>query len=242
MGIRDSLAEPLLKKLYVDEKRSMRELSGLLHCSSYTVYRALSNYGLVRHKSTLPLTKEELQTLYIQKKLTIKKIAELKGCSTTAISMKLKEFGIEARHSTSAKEIDEDVVVRAYLSGNTISFLVKSLHISRERIQGILRRHGIVERLVREKKKLPMDEIIYMYETMKLPLGEISSFYNVKATTLSRRLKSRGYQIRGNCKGISTEEIVSYYRKTHSIQATAEHFQCSYSMIRKRLISAGALA
>lgn len=242
MGISESLAEPLLRKLYVNEKKSIKEVAEILHCSSDTVYRALKKHHMIRHRESLSLPEDELRDLYINRKYTIKRIATLKGCSTTTISMKLREYGIEARHCTVAKEIDEEMVVRAYVSGNTISFLVKSLHISRERIQGILKRHGITERLVREKKKLPMDEIIYMYEKMLLPLGEISSFYDVKATTLARRLKARGYKVRGNCKGISTEEIASYYRRTKSIQETAEHFHCSYSMIRKRLLSAGALA
>ena len=133
-------------------------VSGLLPIKKIS----LKKHHMIRHRESLSLPEDELRDLYINRKYTIKRIATLKGCSTTTISMKLREYGIEARHCTIAKEIDEEMVVRAYVSGNTISFLVKSLHISRERIQGILKRHGITERLVREKKKLPMDEIIYM--------------------------------------------------------------------------------
>ena len=102
--------EPTLRRLYLDEERSIRDIAALYTVSTRMVYDALSHYRIPRRKTgpqrpapsviTLGnrvLDKATLQRLYQEDGQTIAAIAASLGCAPARIRKALMRWGIARR-------------------------------------------------------------------------------------------------------------------------------------------------
>ncbi len=95
---RIALKKSVLKKLYVKEGRSSKEVAEMLSCSPATVLKRCKEYGIpLRIKRTEGLSKALLQKLYVKEGKTLREIAKIQGCSFEPVRKRCKQFGIPLR-------------------------------------------------------------------------------------------------------------------------------------------------
>lgn len=107
-----------LRRVYVDEKKTLVEIAALASSSIGTVSRALMSFGIPlrtpqesrKERGTKKKRqykqlddKELLRCWYENEQLSIPAIAERIGCSTGIVQRCLKQYGIKARHSHSTQ-------------------------------------------------------------------------------------------------------------------------------------------
>lgn len=98
-----------LKRLYLKEKLSAREIAKRLNCAKSAIQNKMKKYGiparnnsealrLVPRQSKYKISKKKLVNLYEKQKLSTHQIAKRYGCSGSIISSKLKKYGIKTRN------------------------------------------------------------------------------------------------------------------------------------------------
>lgn len=100
------LTKTELKKLYLEEKLSTKEVGRRLGCSQPTVSKALKRFGIVaRPKSTIRvwgLEENKLRDLYINRRLPTIEIAKIFGCNPETVTNRLKRLNIPLRTKSEA--------------------------------------------------------------------------------------------------------------------------------------------
>ncbi len=114
---RINLNKSVLKKLYVKEGRSSKEVAAMLSCSSLTVLKRCKEYGIpLRAQEIKGLSKALLQKLYVKEGKTIRDIAKIHGCSFEPVRKRCKQFGIPLRKpGNRIVQIDESTLRRLYI-------------------------------------------------------------------------------------------------------------------------------
>jgi hypothetical protein len=92
-----------LRRLYIEEHRSLRDVADLLSTSPQTIRRQLIKFAIPRRcKNSEPKswqTKEWLHQKYVVEERSTIDIAELVGANSRTVNFTLKKFGIERRQA-----------------------------------------------------------------------------------------------------------------------------------------------
>lgn len=238
------LPATLLEKLYLQDGFSTGKIATMLNCSQDTISRRLRKYGIERRVKKKKLPKEEILSLYVDKKWSIKRLAQHYQCSHTTIGNRLREWKILLPKKTKPLmnarngEMD-DLIIRAYLSGNSADFIGRGLGISRYIVLERLRKHGISIRHSYKKAQLNLQELRYLYVNQHMSTIELSELYKVKSCTIAARLREAGVPLRGNHLALDKNRIEKHYSQGMSVLKIAETLGCSYTAIKKRLVKWG---
>lgn len=102
-GKLEYINKSILQKLYVEENKSLREISKILSCSPSVIKKRRKEYGirLIGNRKTVELDRETLQDLYVDEKKSIRDIAKIIECSREVVRIRCKKFGIPLRSSRS---------------------------------------------------------------------------------------------------------------------------------------------
>lgn len=87
-----------LKKLYLKEGKTTREIAKILGCSFDTVRVRCKEFGIpLRNPGSKKLEIDELtlRRLYIKERKSMTEIAKIFNCAISAISMRAKRYGLQ---------------------------------------------------------------------------------------------------------------------------------------------------
>jgi predicted DNA-binding protein YlxM (UPF0122 family) len=162
------LDETMLRQLYLEEQRSIREISQLEHVSTRSVYDALIHYRIPRRASgfrsprvqraSVTLDEPTLRRLYLDEERSIRDIAALYQVSTRMVYDAMGRYVIPRRttghrkHSATVLEladggIDQATLRRLYEEeGQPIAAIAASLSCAPSRVRNALVRWGIARR------------------------------------------------------------------------------------------------
>ena len=146
---KNNLKKSVFMRLYVKEKKSTKEVAGILSCSPTTVITRCKEYDIpIRGQRVEGLTKPLLQKLYVKQGKTTREIAEIMGCSGEEIRIKCKKFGVPLRNPGIKKlEIDESTLRRLYRKeGKRMCEIAKLFNCSVAVISKRIRRLGLKKR------------------------------------------------------------------------------------------------
>lgn len=119
-----NLDETEIKRLYVEEKKMIKEIAEIMNCDRNVITRRLQKMGLKEGKSyknpkekvdRLADKKELMKTLYLEGK-TCKEIGEIVNLNEKTVSYHLKNLGIEKR---SQKKINQEDFERLWNEGKS---------------------------------------------------------------------------------------------------------------------------
>jgi len=162
------LDETTLRRLYLDEQRSIREIAQLEHVSTRTVYNALIRYRIPRRAAGFRspriqpanITPDEptLRRLYLGEERSIRNIAALYHVSTRMVYDALSRHRIPRRTTGHRKQsatvldladgaIDEATLRHMYeAEGQSIAAIAAALSCAPSRIRNALVGWGIARR------------------------------------------------------------------------------------------------
>jgi predicted DNA-binding protein YlxM (UPF0122 family) len=167
-GKQTMLDEITLRRLYLDEQRSIREISQLMHVSTRGVYDALIYYRIPRRASgfrnpqaqpaNTALDEATLRRLYLDEERSIRDIAALCNVSTRMVYDAMGRYNIARRTSGHRKQrpmvlelegntIDEATLRRMYEEeGQSIAEIAAAVSCAPSRIRNALVRWHIARR------------------------------------------------------------------------------------------------
>ena len=108
----------VLRKLYVEERKTVDEIAAILSCNPNTILRRLNEYKIpVRRNRREGLTKQLIQKLYLKDGKSTREISRVLGCSRSAVLRRCREYGIPLRnHNSYRVVVDEETLRRLYLT------------------------------------------------------------------------------------------------------------------------------
>ena len=155
------LTKEFLYKEYVENKKSIREISKETKLPSTTVYDAMIEFSIpIKKSKKFQIPRDVLYVEYTENKKTIKQISDIFGCSGNVISTLLKKYNIPIRVgmnynnvSIVTKELLEDLyIVKDY----RIREIAEELNMSERYIGQELKKCGIPRKRA-EKKSHKID-------------------------------------------------------------------------------------
>jgi hypothetical protein len=128
------LSKDKLRKLYSDEKLSIKEISKKFNCSYFKIWKVMKRFGIKSRslseantlnnlKRKIVIPKEKLEELYINRKISSLGIANMYNCHHSVILNRLNENNIKTRDSVEAntkypkKDFDGTEEEKAYMLG-----------------------------------------------------------------------------------------------------------------------------
>ncbi len=162
--------ETILRRLYLDEQKSIREIATLWHVSPRTIFDALRRYSIPRRSAGFPaqpaarparqLQEATLREWYLHEERSINEIAGLLQVSTRTVFDALCRYQIPRRSSGHRKHKQRDAIVLAtgaqldehtlrslYLGeGRSIAAIATSIRATRSQIWNALVRWDIPRR------------------------------------------------------------------------------------------------
>jgi len=215
-----------LKKLYLEEKKPMSEITKIFDCTLNTVALKLRKYGiksrttseavkLFAKKTGINIPKERLIELYKEKKLAPSEIAKLYNCKIPTVIKNLKTYRIPIKKSKGTiVKISERQLEYLYKKKKLTTYDIAELYgCCQATIWKRLRQFKIKARTRHElypnvpsKRKL-----IELYKRKKLSTWEIERRYGYSRTTVHRKLREYGIKIRN-----IAESHIRYARKDFS--------------------------
>lgn len=189
-----------------------------------------------QRKTSLIIPENDLLNLYKNHHYSVHKLARYFSCSHTTIANRLRAMGaLRQGRRKNEKTISEEDVLRAYRSGNSASFIAKSLGVSRWRILDLLRRQGEAIRDSRKTILIDMEFIQDLYENRHMSVEEISHLLGVNPATITGRLREMGVTLRGNHLQVDMDHLKYLLGQGHSICKIARLMGCSYTAIKSRV-------
>ena len=143
------LDKETLKRLYVKEGKSLKEIAEILSCSSETVIGRCKEHDIpLRGQRFAGLTKPLLQKLYVKEGKTTREIAEIMGCSGEVIRIKCKMFGVPLRNpGTKELQINESTLRKLYVKeGKCMHEIAEVFRCSGSVISGRIKTLGLKKR------------------------------------------------------------------------------------------------
>ena len=196
------LDEDTLKRLYLKEKMSIREIAQMLGWSPSTVRYRCIKYGIKLRPSTwnrkVNIKKSVLMRLYVKENKSIREVAEILSCSRTTLRKRCKEHAIPLR-SQKVEGLTKPLLHKLYVKeGKTTRDIAKIMGCSANPIRIKCKKFGIPLRNPGTKKieidtstlrRLYLKEGKYMYEIAKL--------FNCSASLISVRVRRLGLKREG---------------------------------------------
>ena len=137
----------VLRKLYVEERKTVDEIAAILSCNPTTILRRLYKYKIpVRRNRREGLTKQLIQKLYVKEHRSTREIGKLCGCSRTAVQNRCREYGIPLRNPGGNQriEINEEMLRTWYVKdGRSVEQIAKKVGCSYRTIFTRVKRLGL---------------------------------------------------------------------------------------------------
>lgn len=216
-----------IKKLYVEDGKTISDIAKVSGLSLSTVRRRLISCGVVlrpkgnipgKEYSYKPWNKGDIDDVDSLKKhfaecLPINKIAEMLGVSPKAVKRKVDELGLVRPKSMMSRKFydssKDEEIVSLYKDGKSTTEIGKEVGLTPRSVASHLKHCGVNLRGLSEShyvlngKEKPADfesyEKMYdLYVVNHLSKREIADLYNTNGGTIDRVLKSLGIPIRGS--------------------------------------------
>jgi len=146
----------VLRKLYVEERKTVDELAAILSCNPTTILRRLNEHKIpVRRNRIEGLTKQLIQKLYLKEHRSTREIGKLLGCSRFPVESRCRKYGIPLRNPGGNQriEINEEMLRTWYVKdGRSIEQIAKRVGCCDRTIIERLKRFGFYD--VRKRRKL----------------------------------------------------------------------------------------
>lgn len=118
---KSNIEKPVLQKLYLTEKRTLRDIADFFSCSTITVTKRCKEYNIPLRRSNCKniedLTPALLKLWYIHQGKSTREIASLIGCSRVPVEQRCREYGIPLRDPRLPRiEIREETLRRLYVT------------------------------------------------------------------------------------------------------------------------------
>ena len=150
-----NIDKSLLQQYYVEERKSVEDIAGILSCNPTTVLRRLNEYKIpVRRNRREGLTKQLIQKLYLKDGKSTREIGKLLGCSRHPVQQRCRVFAIPLRNPRHTRiKIDEETLRRLYIKdGRSIEQIAKKVGCCDRTIIERLKRFGFYD--VSKRRKL----------------------------------------------------------------------------------------
>ena len=92
------LDKKMLKRLYLEKGKTIREVAGILNCSREKVRLGCKQYGIPLRNpgtETSDIDEETLRRLHVKEKRGINESAKIFDCFPSTISRRVKQFGLK---------------------------------------------------------------------------------------------------------------------------------------------------
>ena len=148
---RSLIQKEKLERLYINEKKKIREIMDIFGVSKDTIISRMREYGINARIGAPPkidfATKEELERLYIGKNKTAVEIGKIYNVSGSIVSIRLKEYEIPIRLRNEHQIINfcnREELERLYINGNkTMIDIGKMFGVSPGVVMDRLHQYGI---------------------------------------------------------------------------------------------------
>ena len=148
-----NIDKSLLQQYYVEERKSVDEIAGILSCNPTTILRRLNEYKIpVRRNKIEGLTKQLIQKLYLKEHRSTREIGKLFGCSRFPVESRCRKYGIPLRNPGGNQRIviNEEMMRKWYIKdGKSIEQIAEKVGCCDRTIIERLKRLG----LDKEKKR-----------------------------------------------------------------------------------------
>jgi len=194
----EELNKEALKRLYITEKRTLREIAKMFGCSNTLIrYRCLK-YGIrlrSKGRKIFKIRKSVLQRLYVDEGRSLKNIGEILSCSSYTISNRCKQYGIYLVNRKKIKELNKPLLQKLYtMEGKTVREIAKIIGCSREAVRNRCKQCGIPLRPTGSKALENINEQVLrrLYIKEGKSITEISKIFGCVVSTISQKVKRFG--------------------------------------------------
>ena len=110
-----------IKRLYIEENKTLREIAQLMNCGYGTIQKRIKEMGLSRDRfkntsSSIEELREKIKHLYVDEKLSSNEIGKILGKNGNTIRYHLNQMGIELRP---VKKIDQEEFEQLWNQGKS---------------------------------------------------------------------------------------------------------------------------
>jgi DNA-binding CsgD family transcriptional regulator len=196
------LDKETLKRLYLKEKRSIREIAQMARCSPTKVRYRCIKYGIKLRSNTwnkkINIKKSVLMRLYVKENKSFKEVADILSCSRTTVLTRCREHGIPLR-SNRIEGLTKSLLHKLYIKeGKTTRDIAIIMGCSGDLIRRRCKRLGIPLRNP-GAKKLEIDEsrLRRLYLKEGKCMYEIAKRFNCSVDVISKRIRRLGLKNEG---------------------------------------------
>jgi len=195
------LDKAMLKRLYLKEKRSTREIAQMSGCSPTKVRYRCIKYGIELRPNTwhrkINIKKSVLMGLYVKENKSLKEVAEILSCSSAIVVKRCKEHGIPLR-SQYLKGLTKPLLQKLYVKeGKTTREIADMVGCSGNLIRLKCKKFGVPLRNP-GNKKVQIDEstLRRLYLKEQKCMYEIAKILNCSTSFISKRIRRLGLKKR----------------------------------------------
>jgi transposase len=191
------LNKATVKKLYLNEQKSINKIAKMLDCSPSSILYQCKRYGIKlrpRMKVIKGLNKSTLQRLYVKEDKSINMIAVKFKCSYSVIEYRCRKYGIQLRGRRIIKGLNNSVLQKLYVEeGKTVREIAKIIGCSREPIRLKCKQFGVLLRPPGNKRvDIDKSTLRRLYVKEGKSMSEIAKIYGCVVSTIYNKAKKIG--------------------------------------------------
>lgn len=182
-----------IKRLYVEEKKLIKEIAEIMHCGKTTIQSRLKEMGVEttkkrsgRGKDKLSDYKEQIKQLYLEGKSS-NEIGKILGKSGKTISHHLHQMGVEIR---STKKIDQEEFEKLWKDGKSDEEIAEYFGVSVLTIK-TFRTKGENAGKFNIIRNFSQEEHTLSEEQEQMILGSLLGDMNLSTPGMNRQVNSR---------------------------------------------------
>ena len=194
------LDKATLKRLYIKEKKSIRDIAKISRCSPTKVMYRCIKYGIQRrpkNRKKILISKSVLHTLYVKESKSVKEIADILSLGSRIIRNRCREYGIALRGQR-IKEITKSLLQELYINeGKTTREIAKKLGCASDVVRRRCHEFGIPLRNP-GTEKVQINELILkkLYAKEGKSIAEIAKIFSCSYGVICNRVKLLGLKKR----------------------------------------------
>lgn len=182
-----------IKRLYVEEKKLIREIAEIMHCGKTTIQSRLKEMGVEttkkrsgRGEDKLSDYKEQIKQLYLEGKSS-NEIGKILGKSGKTISHHLHQMGVEIR---STKKIDQEEFEKLWKEGKSDKEIAEYFGVSALTVK-TFRTRGENAGKFNIIRNFSQEEHTLSEEQEQMILGSLLGDMNLSTPGMNRQVNSR---------------------------------------------------
>lgn len=229
-----SLDKEEIKRLYLKENKSSKEIAEIFGCCDETITKRLKSIGVNLKGGKKQLDNEEIKRLYLTENKSCCKIAKIFNVCPSTIIRILNNMGIKTPLNRIG--INKDKIKELYLSGESSISISKILNCSHCTILNVLKNMNVKRRNNKEKtlnyfkrhinpRKISLDkfkeELVEDYKRGH-STSQISKKFNISSNLMARILKGWGVKIRHEIFGSRKKSFQSISKDGHIVKSSSE--------------------